>query len=66
MKNQDIDLKFTKFSIIISIISIVLCLFFIVYEWFITKTNDITIWLILGLCNLSIMFANLSKYKKNK
>lgn len=66
MKNKDMDLKFTKFSIIISIIAIIICLFFVIYDGFIVKTNDITIWLILGLCNLAITFSNLSNYKKNK
>ena len=55
MNNEELKSK-TKFSIIISLICLILEI--------ISKGTSITFWVILLSCNISIMLANISNYRK--
>lgn len=63
---MDSDVKFMKFSIIISFALIVVCTFFVIYDGFIVENDDLAIWLILGLSNIVMIITNVDKYKKLK
>lgn len=63
---MDSDVKFMKFSIIISFALIVVCTFFVIYDGFIVENDDLAIWLILGLSNIVMIITNVDKYKKIK
>ena len=63
---MDSDTKFLKFSIIISFILIVVCSFFVIYDGFIVESDDLALWLILGLSNVVMIITNVDKYKKLK
>lgn len=62
MNNEELKSK-TKFSIIISLIGVIISLICLILE-IISKGTSITFWVILLSCNISIMLANISNYRK--
>ena len=52
-----------KFSIILSIIGLFICLICLILEIFIIK-ESMLFWIILLVCNLIILIGNLYEYKK--
>lgn len=56
---EDKLLKLKKVSIILSVVAIVICIGFGIYGKFVAKNDDITIWVILGLSNFSLLCGNL-------
>lgn len=62
MNNEELKSK-TKFSIIISLIGVIISLICLIFE-IISKGSSITFWVILLTCNISVMFANIANYRK--
>lgn len=52
-------MKLKKVSIILSVVAIVICIGFGIYGKFFAKNDDITIWVIMGLSNFSLLCGNL-------
>ena len=63
-KEKDPKRLLTKISIILSIAAILICMGLAIYSKFAMKDDNILIWIILALSNLSLMFVNISNLNK--